>query len=131
MFPDRREPLEIEAGDLMIGGIAGLFGSGIDCGSFDRPPPRRKNLARGFFVHDPQNLIHPMDSPVAQCSIGIIQKIPKTFGVDDWTIRTQRTRSAPHVPVESLVGVLIFSRLFLVASIMDEGANHPNLSRFS
>ena len=131
MFPDGGKAFKLETGHLMVRRVRRLLFQGIDRGTLDRTAPGREHFSRSGLVHHPQDLVHPMDAPVTQCAVGIVQKIAETFGMNDRAERSQRRGTAPQVPVETFGWFLIFCGLFLIATVVDEGTDHTDLARFS
>src|SRR5690606_28262419 len=82
MLPRRRKTLKLENSDLMIWRIRCLLFLRINGLPFDRSPPRGIDALRVEFIRPPQNLIHPMNSPVAERSIRVIEVVSEAPRMD-------------------------------------------------
>src|SRR6185436_14017898 len=77
---------------------------------------------------DPQGLIDPVDAPVAELAVGIVEELSETARVDLAVERAQRRGAAPHFPVETLWNRLVVARLLRpVAAAIDEAADRADL----
>ena len=65
VFPDGCKPLEFETRYLMIWCIGRLFRAGVYHRTSNRSPTGREDFLRCLFIHDPQDLVHPVDTPIA------------------------------------------------------------------
>src|SRR6266545_590152 len=137
MLPAHREMLELKYRHLMVGGVAGLFLLVQDGRAFDRPAAGREDSARPFLVQDPKDLIHPVNTPIAERAVGVVEVVAKSTrvnapvprGVDVAAVeRSQRRGAAPHLPVEFLRRLDVFARRLGSAAVMDEGADHADLA---
>ena len=97
-----------------------------------------------FFPGDPEDLVEPVDAPVAESAVGVIEVIPEAARVDAAVPRglrgipriaagegAQRGGAAPHVPIEFL-GNGDGGQRFLRAgaAVVDEAADHADLTDF-
>ena len=89
-----------------------------------------KNAALGIFcAGEPLNLVEPVDAPIAELSVGVVEEVAEPAGVHLVVERAQRRGAAPHVPVHffgnfGIVGGILFS-----AAAIDEAAlDHAQLA---
>src|SRR6476620_2008209 len=72
---------------------------------FDWPAAGREDAFRPFLVRDPENLIEPMNAPLAERAIRVIEVLAKASRVDAAVARaverSQRRGAAPHIPIET------------------------------
>ena len=125
VFPVGGEVLEFVGGHLVVGCITGLMFLCKDRRAFYWTTARRENSARPFFFHDPEDLIHPVNSPVAERSIGVVQVLPEASRMNTPTpgifgvaiVGPQWGWAAPHVPIQAFGRFHVLLWLFRAASI--------------
>src|SRR5579863_9965194 len=118
MLPGGGERLELEAHHLGIGS-GGVVAQ-------DVTPAGREHPARILLLRPPQDLVHPVDTPVAELAVGVIEKLPEALGMDLLVEGMQGRGTAPEVPVEPLRRGRILYPLAFAARIMYEGAHHAD-----
>src|SRR5688500_15651540 len=96
-----------------------------------------------LFAGDPEHLVEPMDSPIAELAVGVIEITAKAarmnraaprlifFARIAAVIRPERRGSAPHLPIEFLRNFLRRQRFLATAAIMDKAADHANFANFA
>ena len=124
----------------MVRRVAGLLFAVSTGGPLIGRPPVEKTFARILLVHDPEDLVHPMDAPIAEGAVGIVEVIAKAARMNGpapglafvaWiaaVVRPERSRTTPQIPIDSLGVSTLRSGFSGSAAIMDEGADHPDLA---
>src|SRR5690348_4275693 len=83
-------------------------------------------------LHEPQRLIDPMDAPVAELTVGIIEEMAVAERVNLLVEGPQRRRPAPHVPVHPRWRLAVRLRLFWSAAAgVYEALDRPDLADLS
>ena len=112
VFPDRRERIETINGGLRIGRVGSGCLLSIHRGPGNEPSAGRIYRSRIFFLCPPQHLIQPMHPPVAERTVGVIEKITPTAGGDLGIEGPLRRRAAPEIPIHAVGDVGIGRRPF-------------------
>ena len=128
MLPDAGEFLEFVSRDLVIGRVGGLFfvvemrraGDGAAAGAED--------ALRIFFLGPPEHLVEPMDAPIAERAVGVIEKIAPAAGMKFAVERAQRRGAAPEIPIHIFGGALLRLRVFVAAAAVGEKAHHADFA---
>src|SRR4051812_37243157 len=81
VLPGARKVFEFVNGGQMVRRIGGLFLFVQDRRAADGTAARAKNSPGILFFGPPQDLIQPMNSPVAESSVGVIQKTAPAAGM--------------------------------------------------
>src|SRR5437773_11793420 len=98
MLPAHREVFELEGGDLMVRRVGGLLGFREHGRAFDGSSAGGVNLARPFLAghlsDDPQDLVHPVNAPVAQRAVGVVEVLTEAARVDRAAPWIRRVKTA-------------------------------------
>ena len=131
VFPSSGEGLELEGCDLSVGSVGGLE-LVVEYGFASYGPATRGvNVVGGFFLGPPEDLVEPMHAPVTECAVCEVEEVAPASGMNASVEWTQGRGTAVEVPVETVGGVLIPSRVFLAASSGHEEADHAYVSNGS
>ena len=106
--------------------ILGL--GGIDWSTFDGTASCREYPPRILFFGPPENLVHPVDPPIAQCAVAIVEKLAESFRVYLGVKWSQGTGPAPHIPIKTLVRFFILFWCLRSSSVMHKGTYHTDLA---
>src|SRR5688572_20654759 len=128
MFPNAGKLLEFVSCDLMIGCVTCLATRIVDRLSAHLPPTCAKDSARIFFFAPPEHLVEPVNAPVSERAVAVIEKIAPATWMQLFVERTKRRGSAPAIPVERIRRFFICARRFRPAVGMREQADHPNFA---
>src|SRR5688572_22741018 len=144
VLPLHVELVETEGGELVIRSVGGLFFLVENDGACDGTATGRVDALGIFFAGDPKNLVEPVDAPVAERAVRVIEIVAETSGMNAavagtyiWSAgiaavkRSQRGRAAPHVPIELLRHWLGRKRFFRTAAVIDEAAYHADVAELS
>src|SRR4051812_23013868 len=101
VLPNAGEFFEFVGCHLVIGRIAGLFFVVEHGRAADGATARAKHFLWIFFFGPPENLVEPMDAPIAEGPVGVIQKIAPAARMKLAVERTQRGGTAPLVPIHT------------------------------
>ena len=131
VLPVGGEALKLKHGDLVVGNVGGLLDLVVDGLALHMPTAGAVNFLRILLLRPPENLVHPMNAPVTEGSVGVVEVFPPAAGVDGVTplfrilaIVALRGGSAPHVPIEFLRRLAVFrGSLGPVAAVVNKGAD--------
>ena len=99
----------------MVGGVRGLLLGREDGRAGNGAAAAGENAFRILFAGDPEDLVEPVDAPIAERAVGVVEVVAETArmnaavaGADGGGARVaaveraERSGAAPHVPVEFL-----------------------------
>src|SRR6185436_10294432 len=101
MFPHASELLELIHGHLMVGCVTRLFLIVEHRGAADGPAGCRINAMRIFLLAPPEHLVEPMNAPVAQLAVAVIEILSPAAGMDFRIKGTHGGEAAPQIPVQA------------------------------
>ena len=129
----------------MVGRIGGLLGGAQNGRAGDGPAAGGKDALRIFFSGDPEHLVEPVDAPVAERAVGVVEVVAETARVNAAVAgadrrragitaveRPQRGGAAPPIPIE-LFRHFHGGQWFLgtAAAVVDETADHADVANFA
>ena len=123
VFPGAAEAFKLKAGNQGVRGIGIVLTDEAAAGGED--------FAWVLFFGPPEELVEPVDAPIADGSVGEVHELPEASGMDRFVVGPVRGRAAPGVPVEARWGFAIGSFDAGAACAADEGANHADFAHFA
>src|SRR5262249_35703471 len=81
-------------------------------------------LLRILLFGPPQYLVHPVNTPVAELPISVVEKLAKALWMNGLVELPVRSRAAPHIPIHSCRHLGIRSRLAGAARVMHKSPDH-------
>src|SRR5262245_41743949 len=94
MFPTDGKVLELVDGNLMVGRVGCLGLLRVDGRTGNLAPAGREDLPWRALAGDPENLVYPMNAPIAQSSVGVIEEVAKASGMNALVEGAQRGGAA-------------------------------------
>ncbi len=94
----------------------------------DGAPARRIDRFRILLFGPPENLIQPVDPPITERAIGIIEEVAKALGVHLGIERSQRRRPTPEIPIQPSGNLGIRDHSASPSTVMHEGTHHSDLA---
>ena len=82
VLPGSGKIFKLIRGNLMVGSVPGLFPFVVDRWPRYGPAPRGENFPGIFFPKNPDDLVEPVNAPVPQGAVGVIEKHAKSLGMD-------------------------------------------------
>src|SRR5262245_43927585 len=82
MLPDDGEGVELELRDLRVGRVGSLAAGIVHGRALDVSTTGGGDALGPFFVSPPENLIHPVNAPVAERAVGVVEKVAEALGMD-------------------------------------------------
>ena len=131
MLPGHREPFEIIHRHLMIRRVGGLLLVVQNRRARDVPAAGRIHAARIFLVRPQHHLIEPVNAPVAELAVAVIEELPPAAGMQLGVEGPQRRGAAPQVPVHVVRRLAVGLGQFAATAVMHEAPHHPDLAHMS
>lgn len=131
VFPYTGEFFELVSGDLMVGSVGGLFLIVKDRSPSDGSAASTEDAFGIFFFRPPKHLVEPVDTPVTEGAVGVIEKISPAAGVNTSVEGTHGSRTAPLVPIHRFWRGAVGASIFLAAVAMCKQADHADFADFS
>src|SRR5881296_823742 len=128
MFPYAGEFLELECRDLMVRRVGGLFLLIDDDRTSHRSAARAEHALRVLFLRPPEHLVEPMDAPVAECSVRVVEEIAPATWMELGVERTKRRGSAPQIPIHAVGRFSVGRRNFPASGAVSEKAHHSHFA---
>src|SRR5438874_1819123 len=82
VLPVEGERVELEHRDLVVRPVGGLLLAVVDGRSGDGPASRREDLPWPLFLRPPEDLVHPVNAPVAELAVAVVQEVAEALGVN-------------------------------------------------
>ncbi len=123
LFPGGVEGFEFEGDDLGVGGGGRVLAGEAAGGGED--------AAGVGFVGPPEELVHPVDAPIAESAVGVVQELAEAAGVDSFVEGALGGGAEPEIPVESGGGGGVFGLGPVGAGGVSEEADHADLADFT
>src|SRR5262249_43488872 len=82
VFPGRGERFELVDRHLAIGCVGRLFALGVDGRAGNLPAAGRKDFPGKLLVGPGEDLVEPVDAPVAEGAVGEVEEVAKAAGMD-------------------------------------------------
>src|SRR5262245_29429995 len=127
MLPETGKFLEFVRGDLVVGRVARLAAAVVDWFTFDLASARAKDAFRIFLFGPPEHLAQPVNAPIAEGLVSVIEKIAPAAGMKLFVERTLRGGATPHLPIHSFGRLLVSIGIFFASTAQREKADHANL----
>ena len=103
VFPgDRQAVIKLINDGLMVGGIGGLLMTVVDDRALNGSAAAGENVFRRLQSQDPSGQVQPVDSPVSELAIGVIEEHSESPGMDEPVEWAHRRGTAPEIPIQAL-----------------------------
>ena len=132
MFPNGGKGFEVVDGDLGVRRVGcGFFFVG-NGGAEYGPATCGEDGLGIFFFRPPQHLIQPVNAPIAQRSVGVVEEVAPAAGREFAVVGAPRSGAAPLIPVHA-AGRRRVGRglLFSIRAAGDEHSDHSNAADFA
>ena len=132
VLPGRGEAFELEHRHLRVRRIRGLLLLIQNDWTQHGTTTRGEDPLRPLFFRPPKHLIQPVHTPVTELPVAKVQPAAPGTWVQFLVKRTQRSRSAPHVPIESRWRLAVLrGRLLARSTARDKATNRSDVSHLA